>query len=134
MADQSWKPADMQSVIPYFLCSPGKAKDLIAFAAEVLGAVETSRDMRPNGDIMHASMRLNECTIMLGDSPDAQLTPSRMGLYIYLPDVDSVYRRAIEAGAKSRMEPADQPYGDRGAGFEDPFGNTWWLGQKLTAG
>jgi PhnB protein len=29
------------------------------------------------------------------------------------------------------MEPADQFYGDRGAGFRDPAGNDWWLASRI---
>lgn len=39
----------------------------------------------------------------------------------------STYRRALDAGATSLMEPADQFYGDRNAGVRDPAGNLWWI-------
>jgi len=42
-------------------------------------------------------------------------------IYLYVP----AYRQAIDAGAISLMEPADQFYGDRSAGVCDPFGNHW---------
>ena len=51
--------------------------------------------------------------------------------YVYVADVDAAYARAIAAGGSSTMEPADQFYGDRGAGFKDPFGNDWWLATRL---
>jgi PhnB protein len=38
-----------------------------------------------------------------------------------------VYRQAVTAGAKSMREPADQFYGDRMAGVEDPFGFQWYI-------
>ena len=41
----------------------------------------------------------------------AKAAPS--SLYLYVPDVDSVYRQAIEAGGKTIMEPMDMFYGDR---------------------
>jgi uncharacterized glyoxalase superfamily protein PhnB len=44
-----------------------------------------------------------------------------------MDDVDAVYQRALEAGATSNMEPADQPFGDRIAGVDDTFGNTWYI-------
>ena len=50
------------------------------------------------------------------------------GLYVYVNDVDTTYKRALQAGAKSISEPTDQIYGDRGAGVVDPFGITWWIG------
>jgi PhnB protein len=47
--------------------------------------------------------------------------------YLYVPDCDAVYRRALAAGAKSVSEPTDHPYGDRSGGVIDPFGNTWYI-------
>jgi len=46
-------------------------------------------------------------------------------LSVYVPDVDATYRRAVEAGATSVSEPADQFYGDRSARFTDPWGHHW---------
>jgi len=48
-------------------------------------------------------------------------------LYLYVENTDDTYQRAMAAGAKSLMEPADQFYGDRNAGVEDPQGNWWWI-------
>jgi uncharacterized glyoxalase superfamily protein PhnB len=48
-------------------------------------------------------------------------------LYLYVPDADAVYQRALQAGATSTMEPTDQFWGDRMAGVEDPAGNRWWI-------
>jgi PhnB protein len=41
--------------------------------------------------------------------------------------VDATYQRAINAGAKSIQPVANQFYGDRNGGFEDPAGNWWWV-------
>ena len=62
---------------------------------------------------------------MLGEGQDDKKFPAM--LHIYIEDVDAVYRRALQAGAKSIREPADQPYGDRSSGVEDEFGNQWWI-------
>ena len=48
-------------------------------------------------------------------------------IHLYVPDVDDAYRRAIDAGATSLMEPADQPYGERSGGVEDLSGNRWYI-------
>jgi PhnB protein len=47
--------------------------------------------------------------------------------YMYVNNADASYDRALPAGAKSISAPADQPYGDRNAGVEDPFGNRWYI-------
>ena len=65
--------------------------------------------------------------LMIGQARD-QWTPKPANFYLYVEDVDAAYRRAVEAGAKSLQEPADQAYGDRTGGVEDSLGNQWWVG------
>jgi PhnB protein len=52
-------------------------------------------------------------------------------LYIYVDDVDHVYRLALEAGAESLEETLDTPYGDRRAMVRDPFGNVFQIAHPL---
>jgi PhnB protein len=52
-------------------------------------------------------------------------TPS--SLYLYVPNVDSVYQQAIKAGGKTVMEPMDMFYGDRSGSVKDPSGNSWFI-------
>jgi uncharacterized glyoxalase superfamily protein PhnB len=51
--------------------------------------------------------------------------------YLYVPNVEASYRRALEAGATSQGAPADQAYGDRVASVTDPFGNQWYIATQL---
>ena len=46
---------------------------------------------------------------------------------LYVPDVDRVFNRAIEAGAKSQQALKDQFYGDRSGTVIDPFGHVWTI-------
>jgi PhnB protein len=48
-------------------------------------------------------------------------------IYVYVEDVDDVYRRAVNAGAESLSAPEGKPYDERSAGVKDSFGNTWWI-------
>jgi uncharacterized glyoxalase superfamily protein PhnB len=52
-------------------------------------------------------------------------------LHVYVPDVDFVYRRALEHGAHALMEPADMDYGERGCAVRDPHGNNWYIATFL---
>jgi uncharacterized glyoxalase superfamily protein PhnB len=79
-----------------------------------------------NGRVMHAEVTLGDSRIMMGE-PMGEFAPTAAGIYLYLPDVDAAYKRALEAGATSLMEPADQFYGDRSAGVKDSQGNMWWI-------
>jgi len=79
---------------------------------------------------MHAEVMVGDSPIMLGE-PMGQFQPMPASIYVYVPDTDACYQRAIKAGAASLMEPADQFYGDRNAGVRDPAGNVWWIGTHI---
>jgi uncharacterized glyoxalase superfamily protein PhnB len=59
------------------------------------------------------------------------MQPQTSTIYLYVPDTDAVYRAAVSAGGKSVREPADQFYGDRTAGVEDPCGNQWYVATHI---
>lgn len=42
--------------------------------------------------------------------------------------VDEIYRRSLDAGATSVLEPEDEPQGGRGATIRDPWGVHWSFG------
>ena len=65
-----------------------------------------------------------------GDLP-AHIKPWVGSVYVYVPDVDAAYSRAIELGARSISAPEDKPYNERQAGFIDAAGNTWWVSKYL---
>jgi uncharacterized glyoxalase superfamily protein PhnB len=130
-ATATFKPAGMQSCIPYLLLPAGQSSNFIQFLKDAFGAVELSRNLRDNGDVWHAEVRIDDTTLMLSDSPGAGRPPLVACHYIYVPDVDATYKRALSLGATSESEPADQPYGDRGAGVKDRWGNIWWLGTVI---
>ena len=96
-----------------------------AFQAEVLERMEA-----PDGTVMHAEVKIGDSMIMMGEASD-KYPPMPAGLYLYVKDTDAVYRRALDAGATSLMEPADQFYGDRNAGVRDSSGNLWWIGTHI---
>ena len=61
------------------------------------------------------------------------VTPWVGSVYVYVEDVDTVYARAIELGAKSIAAPENKPYNERQAGFVDTGQNTWWVSRYLGA-
>ena len=54
--------------------------------------------------------------------------------YIYVENSDQAMKQAMLAGATLEMEVFDMPYGDRQGGVRDPFGNIWWISQRLVDG
>ena len=57
--------------------------------------------------------------------------PTRSAFYVYVPDVDLVHRRAVDAGARSVQEPTGAVQGDRMATVIDPFGNQWTVASRI---
>ena len=117
-------PDGYHSVTPY-LSVPGATK-LLDFLKQAFEAQELHRMPRPDGAIMHAEVRIGDSRVMMGE-PMGSAQPMFGSLYLYVHDVDAVYKRALQAGATSTSEPADQFYGDRSAGIKDPVGNQWWI-------
>jgi PhnB protein len=110
----------------------------IKFYQAVLGAVERLRLDGPDGRIGHAELEFGDSVLMLADefSEAGNQSPKTLGgtavtLSLYVPDVDSVHAKALAAGASELRAPADQFYGDRTAGFEDPFGHHWFVASRI---
>ncbi len=104
----------------------------IRFYSTAFGADELVRNQAPDGRIMHCELLMFGGRLLVIDDfePDQVAAPARLGgttvrLHLYVPDVDAVYRRALEAGASSLMEPEDAFWGDRYAIVRDPFGHQW---------
>ena len=121
-------PAGFHTVTPYLLVDG--AERLIEFCKAAFDGKEMHRTSLPGGMIMHAQVRIGDSMIMVADArPEA---PARQSaIYLYVPDTDAVYQRAVEAGGHSIMEPTDQIYGDRNAGVTDPTGTIWWIGTHI---
>jgi PhnB protein len=108
------------------------ANDAIEFYSSVLGATERMRMDGPDGKIGHAELELGNSIVMLADEhPEMNARGPRsiggtpVSLMVYVEDVDDVFSRALEAGAKELRPVDDQFYGDRLGAFEDPFGHEW---------
>jgi PhnB protein len=97
----------------------------IDFLKAALGAEEVMRMPGPDGKVMHAEVTIGNSRLMLG--VPMQTEPTSSSFYVYINDVDAMYKRATGAGAKSVMPPTDQFWGDRMASVTDSFGNTWSL-------
>ena len=121
---ESHVPKGLFSVNPYL--HPRRAEPLITFLKRAFGATEVAKYASPDGVVHHAVIRVGDSIIEMGEAHDKYQTMPAM-FYLYVPDMESVYRRAVAAGAKSFQEPADQPYGDRTAAVADAFGNKWYI-------
>ena len=129
MADVKPIPAGYHSVTPYLICEG--AADAIEYYKKAFGATELFR-MDHQGKVGHAELKIGDSPIMLADeypqmgyrSPKA-LGGTPVSIMIYVEDVDTVYKRAIDAGATELKALQDQFYGDRSGTLTDPFGHVW---------
>jgi len=103
----------------------------IDFYKKAFGAQEIMRMQGPDGKIGHAEIKIGDSVVMLSDEMGGgnrapkSLGGTTAGIFLYVEDVDSVYKRAVDAGAKADMPPADMFWGDRFGRLTDPFGHTW---------
>jgi uncharacterized glyoxalase superfamily protein PhnB len=116
-------PENYNTVMPYLILKD--AAGFLNFTKNLFNAKELQKVTDDNGGIRHAEIRIGGSTIMIGGS-GGEWKPQPAGLYINVEDANESYKKAIELGAESVLEPSDQSYG-RSGGIIDPFGNTWWL-------
>jgi PhnB protein len=118
-------PEGYHTVTPYLTVR--NAPKVIEFLKQAFGA-RLSHDTikRPDGSIMHAQIIIGDSPVMIAEESEmAKATVST--LYLYVPDVDSIYQQALKAGGSNVMEPMDMFYGDRSGGVKDPSGNSWFV-------
>jgi len=121
-------PEGYHTITP-FLVTP-KVKECMEFLKKAFDAQELYKMEASDGAIMHAEMKIGNSMLMMGEASE-KYPPLYGALYLYVEDVDKIYKQAIDAGATSTMEPTDQFYGDRTSGIKDQFGNTWWIGTHI---
>jgi PhnB protein len=121
-------PEGYHTVTPYLTVADAEAQ--IDFLKRAFGAEETYRHADDKGRVMHAEVRVGDSKVMIGQARD-QWTPRQANFYLYVEDVDAVYKRAVAAGGKSLREPTNEAYGDRSSGVEDSQGNQWWIGTHV---
>jgi PhnB protein len=129
-------PDGYHTVTPYLIING--AAQALEFYKRAFGAAETVRMPDPKGRIAHAEIKIGDSMVMLADEHHEMghrgprtLGGTSVSILLYVPDVDTVFDRAIKAGAKSQRPVADQFYGDRMGTLEDPFGHVWTIGTHI---
>ena len=127
-------PEGYHSVTPYLIIKG--AADAIEFYKKAFGATELMRF--PMGDkIGHAEIKIGDSPIMMADEypemgykgPKA-LGGSPVSIMLYVEDVESVFNRAVTAGATVKESVQDKFYGDRSGTLQDPFGHVWHIATR----
>jgi len=129
-------PDGYHTVTPYLIVNG--AADAIDFYKRAFGATEVMRMPDQKGRIGHAEIRVGDSVIMMADQhhemgyrDPRSLGGTSVSIVLYVENVDTVFDRAIKAGAKSQRPVADQFYGDRMGTLEDPFGHVWTIGTHI---
>jgi len=124
-------PEGMHSVTPALTLK--NCAEALEFYKKAFGALEVDRAGDPSGKkIWHAAFKIGDSTIFCNDEfPEMGAIARPASLWIYGPDIDARFERAVAAGAVAAMPPADAFWGDRFAKVTDPFGNDWTLAQRV---
>lgn len=130
MSDVKPLPEGYHNVTPYLFVRT--AALAIDFYKQAFGAVETVRMPGPDGRIMHAEIKIGDSIVMLADEnpQNGVMSPQTVGgysvgLHVYVEDVDAVFKKAVDNGAKALRPVKNQFYGDRSGSLLDPFGHMW---------
>ncbi len=102
--------------------------EAIEFYKKAFGATERARLLMPNGLIGHAEIEIEGSLLMMADENiEWGIGGNPMSFGLYVKDVDTIFQKAIEAGAKIVMPVKDEFYGDRVGQVMDPFGYRWMI-------
>ncbi|MBI5241229.1 MAG: VOC family protein [Elusimicrobia bacterium] len=131
-------PEDYHSLTP--LLAVRDAAKAIGFYKNAFHAREMSRQVGPGGRVLRVELRIGDSVFLLteesleaGSSSPQTLGGTPVGLYLYVPDVETAFVRARIAGAKVRKPLRDTFWGDRCGQLGDPFGHVWTLAERREA-
>ena len=123
-------PDGYQTVTPVLTLD--NAREAVDWYKRAFGAEELVVNTGPDGKVMHGELRIGNSRIMFHDAMMGEKGPkafggSPAGLWIYVDDCDSLFQRAVSAGAKPEMPVGDQFWGDRCGALADPHGYRWLI-------
>src|SRR5664279_5177064 len=95
-------PEGYHTVTPYLTVDDPDA--VMLFLKDAFGAEETYAMRDDSGRVRHSEIKIGNSMVMLGGAHD-EWKARPANFYIYVEDVDAVYKKAIAAGGKSISEP-----------------------------
>jgi len=126
----NYKPAGYQSLIPTI--SVSNALEAISFYEKALGAERIDVTMDTHGKkVMHSSVKFGDTIVFIHDQFDSTAAPNSSGFFLYVPDADISFKRAIDAGCTISMPIDDQFWGDRMGMVTDPYGSKWGIATRV---
>src|SRR5689334_11942894 len=101
--ERSFVPPGWPCVVPRIVVRD--TRRFVGFVQHVFGATGEYLESRPS------ELWIGGSPLMASEEGVRPATPAF--LYVYVPDADAVFARAVEAGARVIEAPQDTPYGDR---------------------
>ena len=127
-------PEGFPQITPYLLYED--VDGAVDWLVDTFGFAEQVRMAGPEGKANHAEVKLGKGIVMMGNPGPEYQNPKRRGgatqlVYVYVDNVDKHYEVAKAKGASILQDLADQFYGDRTYGAEDPEGHQWSFAQHV---
>jgi uncharacterized glyoxalase superfamily protein PhnB len=129
-------PPGRRTITPHLVIKG--ASQALEFYKKAFGAKEIEKSPLPDGKLMHASIKIGDSVVMMADefpgssmkAPDSAGTTT-VTIHIYSKNVDQLWQRAVDAGAKVAMPLDNQFWGERFGQLQDPFGHQWSMSQRV---
>jgi uncharacterized glyoxalase superfamily protein PhnB len=131
-------PREFHTITPYLAVNG--AAQAIDWYKNAFGAreMEREREQMSDGKIVHARLKIGDSIVMLSDifpgsgvKNPLETGRSPITLHLYSRNVDKLWKRAVEAGAKVEMQLDDMFWGERYGQLTDPFGHSWSLSMRI---
>jgi PhnB protein len=129
-------PKGFHTVTPSLAVVGGVAA--LEFYQKAFGAKELRREVTPKGKLVHGRLRIGDSILLVSDvfrgsdrSAPSTVETTTVTLHIYTKDVETLWNRAVDAGAKVTMPLDDMYWGERYGHLVDPFGHHWSLSQPI---
>jgi len=131
---------DMSTTSIAPMLSVRRGAQAVEFYQAAFGAAVLFRLDGDNGTVV-AQLSVGSAQFWVADESPEHLnfSPESLGgattrMVMVVDDPDSVFDRALAAGAKVVHPVSDQPYGWRVGRLVDPFGHHWEIGKPLAHG
>jgi PhnB protein len=129
-------PRGFHTITPSLAVVGGVAA--MEFYKKAFGAKELQRQVTPSGQLIHGRLRIGDSILMLSDvfrgsdrSAPSTVETTTVTLHVYTTDVEKLWNRAVDAGAKVTMPLDDMFWGERYGHLVDPFGHHWSLSMPI---
>jgi uncharacterized glyoxalase superfamily protein PhnB len=129
---KTYKPEGFTTLNTYLFTE--NPQELIDWLKLVFQATELSRVLSDDGLIIrNCILNIGDTSFMIAQASD-EFMGMRTAFYLYVNDVDMLFKSAVDNGGKIVFAPEDMDYGDRQGGIVDPAGNYWWISKRLETG